>query len=438
MARAGLPGLKKKGGGFGAELRSLDAAVFLGEGGFDLKSFEAEVRRLVLMEGRRYMERLLNEVLPGMLGLERVHGSRGTRARRVTTSMGEVALRRAYTPGRPCPMDEALGLVEGFTAEAASMLCYAAAMNESYDKGEAAARRLAGLDVPGRSVQRLVNAVSPRIGASGADMGHGELRAGSVMNTQLDMTGVKMRPEDLAGVKGQDGDPRKRQLKVGASFMQERGGDGSLKVNKSSIAHVVAFEDPEAFGDRLYEWQSRRGLAGCAAHVVTADGAQWIWDLVGRVFPGAVEIVDLYHANQHLMDLCRLLHPEKDGKRAREVFETRRRMLKAHGAGCLIRYFEAHGPACANAAAIEAGLNYFRNNAARMRYGKFRKDGLVVGSGVVEGSCRSLVNQRADLSGQWWHPEGALNILRLRAMIIDGIYDDYWKSRGMVTFPLPA
>ena len=50
----------------------------------------------------------------------------------------------------------------------------------------------------------------------------------------------------------------------------------------------------------------------------------------------------------------------------------------------------------------------------------------------MEGSCRSLVNQRADLSGQRWHPQGALNILRIRGMIIDGIHEEYWRARGMV------
>ena len=77
-------------------------------------------------------------------------------------------------------------------------------------------------------------------------------------------------------------------------------------------------------------------------------------------------------------------------------------------------------------------LNYFRNNIGRMQYGKFRKCGYVVGSGAVEGSCRSLVNQRADLSGQRWHPQGALNLLRGRGMIIDGIHEKYWRARGMV------
>lgn len=67
-----------------------------------------------------------------------------------------------------------------------------------------------------------------------------------------------------------------------------------------------------------------------------------------------------------------------------------------------------------------------------MRYGEFRRMGYVIGSGAVEGACRSAINQRADLSGQRWHPDGALNVLRIRGMVMDGIHEDYWKRRGTI------
>lgn len=278
--------------------------------------------------GLRFLSAFLNERLPAMLGMERVAGSKGRRARQVGTSLGEVTLRRAYVPGRGCPLDEALGLVDGFTPEAASMLCVAGSMSESYDKGEGALKKLSGLSVPGRAIQRLVNDVSPQMEADGADRRQGGFApATAVVNTQLDMTGVPMRPEDLAQTRGKDGDPRKRQLKAAVSFRQTLGSDGKPAVEKSSIGHLVAFEDKERFGERL---------------------------------------------------------------------------------------------------------NYFRVNERRMRYGEFRRKGYVIGSGAVEGACRSVINQRADLSGQRWHPDGALNVLRIRGMVMDGIHEDYWKRRGTV------
>ena len=386
--------------------------------------------------GLRYLSAFLNGTLPALLGLERVRGGKGRRPRQIVTSLGETTLRRAYAPGRPCPLDEALGLVDGFTPEAASMLCVAGAMSESYDKGEGALRKLTGLRVPGRSIQRLVNTVSPQMEAAGADRAQPGFPEGTVVeNTQMDMTGVPMRPEDLVGARGVDGDPRKKQIKAAVSFRQVLGSDGRLQVEKSSIAHMVAFEDPERFGERLCEWRRARGAGGKVAHVVTSDGAKWIWDQVDRVLPDAVQIVDFYHACEHLMELCRLLRPGGDGAQAKELFRMRRRMLRAHGAASLVRYFETHGAASPNAAQIAGKLEYFRVNERRMRYGQFRRKGYVIGSGAVEGACRSVINQRADLSGQRWHPEGALNVLRIRGMIMDGIHEDYWKTRGVVRRP---
>ena len=194
----------------------------------------------------------------------------------------------------------------------------------------------------------------------------------------------------------------------------------------------MGIEHPGLGRERLRGWELSRGLGATAVHAVTADGAPWIWDLVDTVFPGAVQIVDFFHACEHLHELCRLAHP-KDPEAAGALFTMRRRMLKAHGARCLIRYFETYAAKHpAKKKKIAAKLDYFRTNEKRMEYGRFRKEGLVIGSGVVEGSCRSLVNQRADLSGQRWHPQGALNVLRIRGMIIDGIHEGYWKKRGHI------
>ena len=96
------------------------------------------MRDAVLRTGLRFLSAFLNGELPAMLGLDRVPGSKGRRPRQVATSLGETTRCRAYVPGRGCPLDEALGLVEGFTPEAASMVCFAGAMCGSYDKGEAA------------------------------------------------------------------------------------------------------------------------------------------------------------------------------------------------------------------------------------------------------------------------------------------------------------
>lgn len=419
-------------GSYGAEVEAL-AGRLDAEGGGTSAETEEALREALRQEGARFLREHYEARLSERLGLGRIAGSQGKRTRTILTSQGEIEIRRLYVPGRGCPLDAAIGLSGGCTPLAAEMICHAAAMDESYAKGEVSLRRLAGLAVPDRRLQRLVNRVSPEMEAAGADRKPDQLRPGQRTDSQLDMTGVPARPEDLAGTPGQDGEPRKKQLKVGVSFRREQGSDGQWRTIRSSLAHLVAWESPEKFGERMREWMLSRGLGAADVHTVTADGAPWIWELVRTWFPGAREIVDFYHAAEHLHELCRLAHP-KDEAAADALFEVRRRILRTYGARSLVRHFETLAAKSPAGKEILAKLDYFRTNLARMEYGAFRREGLVIGSGAVEGSCRSLVNQRADLSGQRWHPQGALNVLRIRGMVIDDIHAHYWRNRGQ---PIP-
>lgn len=65
-----------------------------------------------------------------------------------------------------------------------------------------------------------------------------------------------------------------------------------------------------------------------------------------------------------------------------------------------------------------------------MKYREFRQKGYFIGSGVIEGNCKCLVNQRTDLGGQRWLKSGSLNVLRIRAAIADNLHDNYWKTQG--------
>jgi hypothetical protein len=64
-----------------------------------------------------------------------------------------------------------------------------------------------------------------------------------------------------------------------------------------------------------------------------------------------------------------------------------------------------------------------------MQYHEYRREGWPIGSGEVEGACKSLIKQRTDLSGQRWSPDGALNVLWVRALVKDGLHDQYWNAR---------
>ncbi len=391
------------------------------------------MKTAALHDAARILGKFYTEVLPQVLGVDRPDGGHGTRTRTVLSTVGPVEITRAYVAdgdgGRSFPLDDAMGLVGGCTPAAAGLACWAGAQSASYGLAGAALARLAGLAVPGRRVQRLVNLCAEEAAAWAAERKR-EDHAGGILNLQADMTGVPMRKEDLVGVRGKNGDPKKRQVKGGIVFRQETNGEGEVQRVPWSTTRVVSFDDVTSFSGLLLNEAVIRGYHEADTVVFTADGAEWIWLMVKDRFKGAVEIVDFYHAAEHLGILCHLAEPDKE--KAQAMFKLRRRLMRDYGAACVIRYFEnlpAQHPAKEQ---IEDALHYFRANLARMDYGAFRKAGYFIGSGAMEGTCKSLVNQRTDLAGQRWHPSGSLNVLRCRALVADELHDLYWREHSSV------
>lgn len=147
-------------------------------------------------------------------------------------------------------------------------------------------------------------------------------------------------------------------------------------------------------------------------------------------FPGSIQIVDLYHARQHLWDLARKLHPNDEASQKAWMKTHQKRMLdkgkieKLVGA---LRSIETTNPELAEKIRIEA--DYFEKNADRMRYPKFRLQHLFVGSGVIEAGCKTVIGARLKQSGMFWTVRGANAILALRCCQLNGRFEDYWEER---------
>ena len=367
-----------------------------------------------------------------MLGVERPDGRHGTRAVTVLSTVGEVRYSRAYVPGGevPFPLDEALGIVGGCTPPMASLLSRAGAMHQSYDDAGEMVSAASGVAVTGRRVHRLVSDVADAE-AEWAAKRPKDAAGHDIINLQADMTGLPLRKEDLEGVKGKDGKPpRKRQIKVGAVFLQETNSEGEVQRIPYSTTRVVQFSDWACFGEALYNEAVRRGYLRAKTAVFTSDGADWIWEIADQRFRGAVQIVDFYHACEHLSALCGAVCPDTDGEQFAKLFKTRRDMLRKWGVDSMIRFFRDVAQGHPRKTEILAELAYFEKHRKRMQYRHFRKKGYFIGSGVIEGSCKCLVNQRCDLAGQRWHPESSQKVLRIRAAVQDGLHDVYWRERS--------
>jgi hypothetical protein len=254
----------------------------------------------------------------------------------------------------------------------------------------------------------------------------------SVLYVSYDGTGVPMMREEMRGVRGKqpDGTARTREAKLGCVFTQTTVDEAGYPVrDPETTTFVGAIETAEAFGWRIYGEARRRGLARARLVVVLGDGAEWVKNLAEWHFPGAILIVDLYHARQHLSNLCRILFGATEKKMERQ----RRRFwawLDAGRVEQIVRQARPHLPLDPDLKKTAEGeIQYLAKNKNRMRYAEFRAQGLFVGSGVIEAGCKTVIGQRLKQSGMEWSNRGANAIITLRCMMKSNRLEDYWESR---------
>jgi hypothetical protein len=248
----------------------------------------------------------------------------------------------------------------------------------------------------------------------------------------MDGTGVPVVKKETLGRKGkQAGQPaHTREAKLGCVFTQTCWDEEGYAIrDPDSTTYVGAIETAEEFGKRLYLEAWKRGWSRAKKKVVLGDGAEWIWNLAHQHFPGAIQIVDLYHARQHLWELVRKLYPNDEVQQKRWIMVQQNRLDKGKIEKLVLalRSIETTNPEVAEKLRTEA--EYFERNAERMRYPTFRSQHLFVGSGVIEAGCKTVIAARLKRSGMFWTVRGANAILALRCCHFNARFEDYWEAR---------
>jgi hypothetical protein len=232
----------------------------------------------------------------------------------------------------------------------------------------------------------------------------------------IDGTGVPVTARETAGRdgKGEDGRARTREVKMAVFFNQhELDDDGYPVRDRASSSYIASFETASIFADLVKAEGIRRGADHIRQLTFIGDGAAWIWNLVTGKFPEATQIVDLYHAREHLHSLARSLEFML-GDRHGQWLAARLEDLDygdIDGIEAAVREYPLQG---VKKDEVSRELGYFLSNAPRMRYHWFRQCGLFVGSGVVEAGCKSIVGMRLKQAGMHWTTRGADSIIALR------------------------
>jgi hypothetical protein len=321
----------------------------------------------------------------------------------------------------------------------AKLMCRAGAMASGYEAASADLKAYAGLEVDGRQIQRMVNLKATEIQDYARQSPPvQEIKPVEVFYTSMDGTGVPMVIEELEDRPGkqEDGSSKTREVKLGCVFTQQKTDqDGGPLRDPDSTTYISSFAESKDFGPLIRTEALRRGMALATIVVLLGDGASWIWEIARTCFSFAVQIVDFFHACEHLTTLTETLFG-KGTDQAKDYRYRWQAYLEVDQVGALIA--EAKGwlaPLADSKEALKA-LGYFENNESRMLYGTFRAKGYFIGSGVIEAGCKTVVGQRVKESGMFWSVCGAENVLALRCAVMNENFDGYWARPGSFLSPL--
>ena len=372
---------------------------------------------------------------------------RELRSKPVLTAVGKVEVSRPYYLCPHChqgqfPADQQLDIVHTEFSPGVRRMQALVGQDASFDHGRQQMKLLAGLEVTTKSVERVAEAI-------GADLAQREQQEID-RSMQLDLPIIVGEPVPIllypdgrhrcAGGEEGNGWPQRqtrfpaahtREVKLGCVFTQTSWDEEGYAIRApDSTTYTGAIENAEQFGKRLYVEAWKRGWSRAEKKVVIGDGAEWIWNIAKEHFPGAIQIVDLYHARQHLWDLARLLYPNDTKRRNAWIGLHQKRWLDKGKIAKLVASLPSiQIPDADLAKKIRNEADYFATNAARMNYPQFRKQHLFVGSGVIEAGCKAVIGSRLKQSGMFWTVRGANSILALRCSHINGRFEDYWEGR---------
>lgn len=421
-------------------------------GRLDLEAIETAVRSALHRAGAAALSELLQFPVPAAerrsISCSCGHqaGYQELRSKPVLTAVGKVIVSRPYYLCAHChrgqfPADVELDIENTEFSPGVRRMQAVVGQDAPFDHGRQQLKLLADLEVTTKAVERTAEAIGEDIAArQQAEIQRAmqldlPIVVGEpipVLYIQIDGTGVPVVKKETVGRQGKtEGQPaHTREAKLGCVFTQTTWDQEGYAIrDPNSTSYVGAIETAEEFGKRIYLEAWKRGWSRAEKRVVMGDGAEWIWNLAAQYFPGATQIVDLYHARQHLWDLARKLHPIDKCSQNRWMMVHQDLLDNDKNKKLVNSLLSIQTPSAELAEKLRTEAEYFRRNAWRMRYPKFRRQHLFVGTGVIEAGCKTLIGSRCKQSGMFWTVRGANAILALRCCQFNAEFEDYWEAR---------
>jgi hypothetical protein len=409
------------------------------------------LRRFVLAKGTGYQG---GEIIDGDGNRFSYVRDRGCDYRSV---FGTVRIVRAYyhSPGSTgrFPLDGELNLPERGYSYLVQELSSRLAVNTSYEKAAEILHSFFPLDIPLRSLERIVGDLSDDVSRYYQEKASPNVSTDAVVTVAtVDKKGVVIRKPETDGSGGDflpsnpDKPGKKKMATVACAYntprhirtvddiVQEMSGQSASyskpKPQNKQIWGSLT-EGAEKTVARLSKTVAQRLPQGNEL-VCILDGERSLWSLVYQYFPTAFFVLDIFHVLEHLAKAALCFHDENSPE-ARKFVTERLRMLLSGRAGKLIgglkQMLTKHKLSNTKRYDLAQVIGYLERNRRHMRYEICLAQGYPIGSGVIEGACRNLINDRLELTGMSWTPQGAENVIRLRAIQINNDSEPFWECR---------
>jgi hypothetical protein len=443
--------------------------------GLRIDRVERELMRRLLALGLNLLQLFIAEQGDGDLG-EEVPAEDGHVLRRLpqphdcryVSIFGELDITRAVYGSREgqqiarVPLDERLGLPAGDFSYVLEDWVQRFCLKGSFAEAAESLETLLGLRLGSRTLehmnQDLAGFVVPFRDAVGPPPAAEE---GPILVVTADGKGVPMRRPAPEGprrhhrrTKGEKAN-KKQMACVGAVYSIEpfvrtaddildevlrdrRGDDRPEPVHKHVWAEMSRDLDGEPLSAKdavfgaLFDDLNLRDAGGGRPVVCLMDGERALWEAQRVYFPEAIGILDLYHVLERLWTAAHCFHREGSDEAEQFVEDRLRGLLEGrvgYVIGGLRQRLTKHGLTGARRKTLESVITYLENNRDQMRYDKYIASGYPIGSGVAEGACRHLVKDRMEQSGMRWTVSGAQAMLHVRAVYLNGQWDEFIEDR---------
>jgi hypothetical protein len=369
----------------------------------------------------------------------------GRREKAITSVLGELTLSRAFYHCERCkvgfcPRDKDLGFEESSLSPHVLRMVGVVGARVSFEEGHELLHELAGIEVATKQIERQAERLGAQILVDERHVvqpdTNTELPATLYMG--MDGTGIPMRASELVDRCGkqEDGSSKTREVKLVTVWSaQGRDEDGVPVRDEGSVTYSAAIEsaasrdtdkDLSEFAKRVSREAARRRFEQTSRRAVLGDGAPWIWNIANELFPGAIQIVDRFHVDEHLSVVGKAIY-EPGTDMQKHWTHERCSELKAGKIDEVLTALSAH-PSIKEAREC---AKYIRTNRRRMRYDLFHAVGLCTSSAVVESGCKRAIGLRLKQGGMFWTVNGANAIIALRCCRLSGRFEDFWERRAL-------